>query len=59
MTLTWRKASASSVNGNCVEVAQVPGLVRVRDSRDPDGAVLTVSSRAWHAFLADVRDGQR
>jgi hypothetical protein len=35
----WRKSSHSSQDGNCVEVARnLPGLVAVRDSKEPDGA---------------------
>ena len=34
----WRKSSYSGANGgNCVEVADGPGSVLVRDSKDPDG----------------------
>jgi Domain of unknown function (DUF397) len=48
----WRKSSYSSQSGNCVEVARnLPGLVAVRDSKEPDGAKLTVSQGAWLAFL--------
>ena len=38
----WRKASYSNSNGGaCVEVAgNLPGVVAVRDSKDPDGPVL-------------------
>jgi Domain of unknown function (DUF397) len=54
-SLTWRKASASTANGDCVEVAQVPGGVLVRDSKDPDGDVLTVGSAAWHLLLEGIR----
>ena len=33
----WRKSSYSSQSGNCVEVARnLPGLVAVRDSKEPD-----------------------
>ena len=53
----WRKASGSTANGACVEVATVPGGVLVRDSKDPDGPRLTVGAVAWRALLEDVRRG--
>ena len=55
--LTWRKASYSGTNGGgCVEVAtSMPGIVAVRDSKDPDGPVLTVSPDDWARFLTRLR----
>ncbi len=47
----WRKSSYSGQSGNCVEVARnLPGLVAVRDSKEPDGAKLVVSQQTWRAF---------
>ncbi|OII69896.1 DUF397 domain-containing protein [Streptomyces sp. CC77] len=57
----WRKSSYSNTSGgNCVEVADdLVGLVPVRDSKVPDGPVVTVSARAWAPFVAAVRAGRR
>jgi len=54
----WRKASQSFSNSNCVEVRGAGGRVQVRDSKDPDGPVLTVSPAAWRRFLNQVRRGK-
>jgi hypothetical protein len=52
----WRKSSYSSQSGNCVEMARnLPGLVAVRDSKEPDGARLMVSREAWRVFTRKVR----
>jgi hypothetical protein len=56
----WRKASKSSSNGGaCVEVARnLPGTVAVRDSKDPNGPVLTLSPGDWRAFTRHVKAGR-
>ena len=52
----WRKSSYSSQSGNCVEVARnLPGLVAVRDSKEPDVGRLVVSREAWQVFMKKVR----
>ena len=55
--LQWVKASASSGNGNCVEVASL-GLdgVLVRDSKSPDGPKLIFSREEFSAFKDGVRN---
>jgi Domain of unknown function (DUF397) len=53
----WHKSSYSSNNGgNCVEVARnLPGVVAVRDSKDPNGPALTITPDAWRALLRSVQ----
>ncbi|MFE6053214.1 DUF397 domain-containing protein [Kitasatospora sp. NPDC056446] len=59
VALVWRKSSYSGNNvGDCIEVALgSPGLVPVRDSKDPDGPVLLFPASAWDSFLSAVRSG--
>ncbi|UXX94412.1 DUF397 domain-containing protein [Streptomyces sp. AD2-2] len=49
---TWRKSSYSSTNGgDCVEVATGAPCVAIRDSKNPDGAVLTVNRSRFEEFI--------
>ena len=55
----WIKSSLSYANGNCVEVASLPGgTIGVRNSKDSTGPVLRFTPREWHAFLGGVRNGE-
>jgi Domain of unknown function (DUF397) len=56
----WRKSSYSGGNGgNCVEVAlNLPGVVAVRDSKNPAGPALAFTPHEWRTFLVSARDGR-
>ena len=57
--LQWRKAAASSGNGTCVELAAGrTGVVYLRDSKDPQGAVLTFTRKEIAAFLDGAKGGE-
>ncbi|MDK1473848.1 DUF397 domain-containing protein [Streptomyces sp. 549] len=52
----WRKSSYSgSEGGDCVEVATCPDAVHIRDSKNPDGPVLTVTPAAFTALTTHAR----
>lgn len=54
----WRKSARSNNGGACVEVAaNLPGIVAVRDSKDPDGPKLIFTPGEWAAFLASAAHG--
>jgi hypothetical protein len=53
--LAWRKSTRSN-SGGCVEMALSDEAVLLRDSKRPEGPVLSVSPRAWAALLARVRN---
>jgi hypothetical protein len=58
MNMFWVKSSLSFSNGNCVEVAELPGgFVGVRNSRDPQGPVLKFTRGEWDAFIGGARLG--
>lgn len=54
----WQKSSRSGSNGGqCVEVAlNVPGIVAVRDSKNPDGVKLVLTAAQWREFLGSINE---
>jgi hypothetical protein len=54
----FRKSSFCGETG-CVEVAVLPDLIAVRDSkREDDSPVLTFTPSEWEAFVAGVKVGE-
>lgn len=71
--LEWRKSSKSNGSGGsncvqvawkscgsgtCVEVSNHEGHYYVRDSKDPEGAVLKFTPAEWAAFVEGVMAGE-
>jgi hypothetical protein len=56
----WRKSTKSGDNGgDCVEVAgNLPGIIAVRDSKNPDGPALIFTPGEWRAFIERAKDGE-
>lgn len=54
----WRKSSYSAESANCVEFMEWPDQVWLRDSKDPEGPVLAVSTQAWIDLIAAAKDGE-
>jgi predicted secreted Zn-dependent protease len=58
-SLTWRKSRHSGAHSHCVEVAVSPDeALMVRDSKDPDGAVLAFTPSQWEEFTAGIKKGE-
>nr|WP_241778045.1 DUF397 domain-containing protein [Streptomyces sp. CT34] len=54
-----RSSYSGDNGGNCVEVAPgFPGVVPVRDSKDPGGPALMVPAAGWASLVAAVKGGQ-
>ncbi|MEV0194552.1 DUF397 domain-containing protein [Kitasatospora purpeofusca] len=55
----WHKSSYSNNGGQCVEIGlDAPGLVPVRDSKEPSGPTLAFPVEAWRSFLLAVQAGE-
>ncbi|GAA1588274.1 DUF397 domain-containing protein [Actinomadura kijaniata] len=52
----WRKSSHSGDNqGDCIELANVPGVVAIRDSKSPDGPVLLIERHEFRRITATIK----
>jgi hypothetical protein len=65
--VTWRRSSLCS-GGDCVEVAAAhyagtdqnetsPTVFLMRNSRDPEGQVLRLTSGEWEGLVAYIKQG--
>jgi hypothetical protein len=54
---SWRKSTASA-QGNCVEVSFAGESVLMRNSRSPQGPVLSFTHPEWEAFLTGIHNGE-
>jgi hypothetical protein len=55
----WRKSSRTEGANNCVELARVPGVFAVRDSKNQDGPVLVFGPEALANFIDSVKASGR
>ena len=54
----WRKSRSSNSQGNCVELAALPGgVIAVRNSRHPSGPALIYTRAEFDAFVNGAKDG--
>lgn len=54
LTTSWTKSSRS-MSDNCVEARLTEaGDVQLRDSKHPNGPVLTFAPARWNAFIGGV-----
>ncbi|GAA2598292.1 DUF397 domain-containing protein [Actinomadura fulvescens] len=55
--LTTGRHSGGGGDGGqeCVEVAQFPSSIGVRDSKDPDGPRLVLDSAGWRALTRRIK----
>jgi hypothetical protein len=54
--MDWRKSTYSDSNGgNCVETASGGDVIRVRDTADRDGVMLSVPAETWRSFTDSLR----
>jgi Domain of unknown function (DUF397) len=50
----WRRGGGCG-NGTCIEVAKLHDRYLIRDSKDPDAAVLVFTEEEWGTFVSAVK----
>lgn len=53
----WHKSTRSGNQANCVAVRTDGVTVQVKDTKDPDGAVLTFGAGSWCSFIFAIKAG--
>lgn len=53
----WHKSTYSGGHNECLEAARLADAALVRDSKDPDRAVLSFSATPWDTFVGSLRTG--
>jgi len=53
--MQWRKSSFSGGDSNCVELAWQGAKAAFRDSKHPDGGMLTISALALERVVAAAK----
>ena len=54
--IQWRKSSHSDhYGGDCVEAARLSLAIGLRDSKDPAGPALAVSTAAWRDLTDHIK----
>lgn len=56
--LMWRTSSHSGGQNNCVQVADLPSGVAVRDSKNPDDGMLLLTSGTWRRLARQAKAGE-
>ncbi|WP_242905632.1 DUF397 domain-containing protein [Actinomadura terrae] len=55
----WRKASKStSDGGDCVELAEFPLAVGIRDSKDPHGPKIALPTTSFRDLMTAIKRGE-
>ncbi len=54
--LSWRRAQRCNA-GNCIEVAASGDAIIVRDSKSPQGPMLTYGRGQWENFVEGIKLG--
>ena len=55
----WHKSTKCDNSGpNCLEVRLHDGMIEVRDSKNPNVAVLRLTNSEWDEFILGAKDGE-